>query len=198
MPLIEPRIKRVISLIDGQNLYRSAKECFGYHFPNFDALALSHAVCNLRDGWHLDQARFYTGVPSVTESALWHHFWQAKLLAMKREGVYTFSRATRNGKEKGIDVQIAIDAIGLAHKNLYDVALIFSQDQDLSGIVQEIKKIAAEQGRWIRVACAFPCSPPITKRGINNTDWIEIEKRLYDGCIDARDHRRMVVSRAKS
>lgn len=32
----EPAIKRAVTFVDGQNLYRSAKEAFGYHFPNYD------------------------------------------------------------------------------------------------------------------------------------------------------------------
>jgi uncharacterized LabA/DUF88 family protein len=40
-------------------------------------------------------------------------------------------------EEKGIDVRIAIDVIRLAHRNAYDVALLFSQDQDLSELCVE-------------------------------------------------------------
>ncbi len=34
------------------------------------------------------------------------------------------------GEEKGIDVRIALDVIRMAHRQDYDVALIFSQGQD--------------------------------------------------------------------
>ena len=55
------------------------------------------------------------------------------------------------------------------------MALVFSQDQDLSEVAEEIRTIAAEQLRWIRVACAFPSSPTSkNKRGINKTDWIKL------------------------
>ena len=42
------------------------------------------------------------------------------------------------GEEKGIDVRIAIDVIRMAHHADYDVAIIFSQDQDLSEVAREI------------------------------------------------------------
>jgi uncharacterized LabA/DUF88 family protein len=61
-----------------------------------------------------------------------------------------------SGEEKGVDVRIALDVIRLAHQREYDVALIFSQDQDLSEVAEEIWVIAREQDRWIKVACAFP------------------------------------------
>jgi uncharacterized LabA/DUF88 family protein len=190
MPLIEPAAKRVVSFIDGQNLYRSAKECFGYHYPNFNALALSRLVCHMKYGCDLHQARFYTGVPPAADDRLWHHFWHVKLRAMTAQGVFTFSRPTRNQKEKGIDVRIALDVIGMAHRNQYDVAMIFSQDQDLSEVVNEIKAIALEQQRWIQISCAYPCGPhSINNRGINQTDWVPITKTMYDQCIDPRDYR---------
>jgi uncharacterized LabA/DUF88 family protein len=36
------------------------------------------------------------------------------------------------GQEKGIDVRIALDIARLAASDAYDVALVFSQDQDLA------------------------------------------------------------------
>ena len=63
MPL-EPRIKRTIALVDGQNLFYGAKEAFGYSHPNYDPLLLAQSVCERR-GWRLDQVRFYTGIPDA-------------------------------------------------------------------------------------------------------------------------------------
>ena len=40
------------------------------------------------------------------------------------------------GEEKGIDVRIALDVIRMAHGREYDVALVFSQDQDLSEVAE--------------------------------------------------------------
>ena len=77
------------------------------------------------------------------------------------------------GEEKGIDVRIALDVMALAHGREYDVALVMSQDQDLSEVAQEIRTIAREQRRWIKIASAFPSSPTSRNhRGIDKTDWI--------------------------
>ena len=56
----EPRVKRALSFIDGQNLYRHAKSAFGHHHPNYDPIKLSEAVC-AASGWTSCGARFYTG-----------------------------------------------------------------------------------------------------------------------------------------
>ncbi len=100
------------------------------------------------------------------------------------------SRTILVGREKGIDVRIALDIIRLAHRRDYDVAVVFSQDQDLSEAADEIRVISAEQKRWIRIASAFPVSP-ITKntRGIYNSEWIKIDRMTYDACLDPRDYR---------
>lgn len=94
------------------------------------------------------------------------------------------------GQEKGIDVRIALDVVRMARQNRYDVALIFSQDQDLSEAVDEVKIISVEQDRWIKIACAFPVSPTYdNERGINGTDWIPIDRATYNACLDPNDYR---------
>lgn len=94
------------------------------------------------------------------------------------------------GEEKGIDVRIAIDVIRMAHRKEYDVALIFRQDQDLSEVARKIRVISREQDRWIKLACAFPLSPTsINRQGIHGTDWIPIDRNIYQKCLDRRDYR---------
>ena len=76
----------------------------------------------------------------------------------------------------------------------YDVAVIFSQDQDLSEVADEVRAISIAQQRWIKVACAFPVSPAYANtRGVNKTDWETFDRALYDGCIDATDYRKGFV-----
>jgi uncharacterized LabA/DUF88 family protein len=204
--LSEPALKRCVVFIDGQNLYHCVRETFGYSHPNYDVLKLARTVCE-REGWLLSEARFYTGVPDARDDAQWNSFWSKKLLAVTRQGVHVYSRplryrnrviklsggttlTTRIGEEKGIDVRIAIDIIRLAHRNAYDVALVFSQDQDLSEVADEVRVIAKEQRRWIKMASAFPFTPAAPNcRGINKTDWVKIDRNTYDACVDPFDYR---------
>ncbi len=206
MPLVEPSTKRAVAFFDGQNLFHGAKSAFGYTYPNYDSLTLAQAICAGR-GWALAQARFYTGVPDAVDNPFWNHFWAAKLAHLGRNGVYTFSRPLRYrnqlvrlpdgsersvlvGQEKGVDVRLAIDIVRLAHRREYDVAVVFSQDQDLSEVADEIRLIAHEQERWIKIASAFPVSPTTrNRRGIQKTDWVPIERAVYDACLDPRDYR---------
>ena len=198
----QPENPRAVAFFDTQNLYRFAKDCFGYTYPNFDPLSLAQFVCQQK-GWTLTETRLYTGVPRIENDQFWHTFWSNKIAALKRRGVNCFKRDLANRSkeiqnadgtvqkipfliEKGIDVRIAIDMITLGRQGTYDVALLFSQDQDLSEVAIELREIAREKNRWIKVACAFPKG---TTRGINKTDWIEISKADYDSCIDQTDYR---------
>jgi uncharacterized LabA/DUF88 family protein len=202
--LPEPLQKRTLTFFDGQNLFHSARECFGYTFPNYDVMALSRAVC-AASGLLLSGVRFYTGVPAAHDDALWNSFWNKKLLSMTRQGVRTFRRELRyrerthetpggatftfvQGEEKGIDVRIALDVIRSAHRGEYDVAVIFSQDQDLSEVAAEIRTIAQEQRRWIKIMSAYPVADGANQRGINGTDWIRMDRAFYDACIDPFDY----------
>jgi uncharacterized LabA/DUF88 family protein len=159
----EPAIKRAVAFFDGQNLFHAAREAFGHSYPNYAPRSLASRICSVR-GWNLHKTCFYTGVPDIADDVRWNRFWAAKLLAMSRTGVQIFSRSLRYrnhevflpdgssrtvlaGEEKGIDVRSALDVVRMAHKGEFDVALIFSQDQDLSEVAAEIRSIAKEQDR---------------------------------------------------
>ena len=200
--MVESQNRRVVAFVDGQNLFNAAKQAFGYDFPNYDAVKLAQLVCEQRERerqeqWTLVRLHFYTGMPSPTKDEPRNRFWTSKLgaMGMKKPLVQTFSRPLvyRNGiaQEKGIDVRLALDAVRLAHENEYDVALVFSQDQDFIELAIEIKRIAATQGRWVTVVSAYPFGASYSnKSGIDKTDWFRIDKALYDQAIDSYDYRK--------
>ena len=203
---IEPEIKRAITFIDGQNLYRCVKNVYGYTYPNYDVIKLSTKIC-VSNNWNLRQVRFYTGVPIKEEDLFWHDFWTRKLSRLGKRGAKVYSRklrysdktsiipdygkyTVRIGREKGIDLRIALDSIRLFREDKADVIIFFSQDQDFTEAVKDLRNIAKEKDKWIKIACAYPDSPDVTGyRGIQKTEWIKITKELYDSCIDPIDYR---------
>jgi len=202
----EPSTKRTIAFIDGQNLFHVAKAAFGYSYPNYDPRALAEEICR-EHGWLLTTVHFYTGIPDAADNVFWHEFWTRKLAVMGTRKVEAFARKLRYrnqtislpdgtattvlvGQEKDIDVRLALDIVRLARKNQFDVALVFSQDQDLTEVADEIRSISQEQQRWLKIASAYPISPTSeNKRGINRTDWIQIARATYDACLDPNDYR---------
>lgn len=197
---------RCFAFVDGQNLFHAVKHSFGYTFPNYDATRLCESICR-QQGWRLEKVLFYTGIPDVADNPFWHTFWKGKLGYMGKKGIHIFSRPLRYrietlkcphghpcsrfvGREKGVDVRLALDVVRFARARAYDVALLLTQDQDPTEAVEEVKVIAREQQRWIKVACAFPSSPVSpNRRGVDKTDWIRIDRVTYDTCIDPRDYR---------
>ena len=140
----QPKVLHAMGFFDGQNLFRHAKEAFGYYHPNYDVCKLHAAVC-AQQGWTSNLIRFYTGVPSLAEAPMWAGYWSNRVLAMKRAGVFVTTRDIRYQKteveqadgttkiittphEKGIDVRLALDVVSTARKRQYDVAVIYSQD----------------------------------------------------------------------
>lgn len=197
---------RVVAFIDGQNLFMAAKEAFGYTYPNYDVQKLARAICD-QQGWILAETRFYTGVPPKENDPFRHAFWAGKLRHMGRTMIVVFTRPLRyslvevrlpdgsvkqvsKAREKGIDIRIALDMVRAARERRGDILLVFSQDQDLTEAVEEVKIISASSKANIRVASAYPSGPaPCNDRGIDKTDWIRIDKKLYDSCIDPTDYR---------
>ena len=49
--------------------------------------------------------RFYTGVPDQAKDESWNKFWNNKLRALQRQGVYVYrGRLNSSDLEKGVDV----------------------------------------------------------------------------------------------
>lgn len=202
----EPVVKRAIAFFDGQNLYRHAKDAFGHHHPNYDPKKLFDAVCADKS-WVNHGVRFYTGTPMRAHSPMWHGYWANRLLSMRRAGIIVESRPLRyrahdvtlaDGtvetkqvpQEKGIDLRLGLDVVRLARVRQLDVAVIFSQDQDLAEVVSEVKEIARDTNRWIKVVSAYPTGPTATaQRGINDAEWYPMDQAFYDACLDLRDYR---------
>ncbi len=201
-----PKPKRAMGFIDGQNLFQHAKDAFGHHHPNYDPLKLHQAVCATH-GWIPNLVRFYTGVPDRKHSPMWAAYWSNRVIALKRDGVYVTTRRLRyrekrilladgsekiitTPQEKGIDVRLALDIVRLARKRNYSVAVIYSQDQDLAEVIQDVREIAIEQDRTIEIVCAFPSGPKATsRRGVDKTQWFRMDEEFYNACLDHRDYR---------
>ena len=188
---------RTLVLIDGQNLYRLAKRAYGpgppYHWPSYDVVKLAHALASTSSGRTVSEIRFYTGVPDHSQDAFWHRFWNNKLRALQRQGVYAYrGRLNCNGQnvqEKGVDVSLAIDLVQATHQQSYEVAIIVSQDSDLAPAVTLARHVAQGQNRTVYFESAVPPVPGRRLFGIAGTTLTPIDKATYDNCLDQTDHR---------
>ncbi len=201
----EPRAKYAMAFFDGQNLFQHAMKAFGHFHPNYDPKKLHTMVC-AKMGWSPNLVRFYTGIPDHKHSPMWAAYWANRVLAMKRAGIHVTTRPLRyheeemetvtgmttvvTPQEKGIDIRIALDLVSCAVAGQFDVAVIYSQDQDLAEAVREVREIGNKLSREVEIACAFPFGPNATvKRGIDKTTWIHMEEADYNACLDPYDYR---------
>ena len=202
-----PEKIRVHTFIDAQNLYVAAKESFRYQLPNFDPIKLSQLATEMLPNRQLEQVHIYTGVHTREENAFWHDFWRNKLRAFEdNPQVKVFTKplqyrditvrdetgrefTVRRAAEKGIDLRIGLDLVRLAVNDAYDVAIIFSQDNDLEEAVNEVHAIRQYFDRWIYLESAFPENRNRPPHGIRNTQWRIVTQEMYDRCVDQRDYR---------
>jgi uncharacterized LabA/DUF88 family protein len=188
-----PPKKKVVVLIDGQNLYHLAMEAWGdgYHWPKYDPAKLARELVALEPDRELSQVRFYTGVPSVTQNRKWHAFWTAKTRAMEAAGVVVFKGRIMKGREKGVDVRIALDLVRLTRERAYDTVILVCQDSDLNEALAEALRIVKEQHRWVTFESAHPIhpDPSQTGQGLRPAKFRGIDRAMYDRCTDHRDYR---------
>lgn len=190
---------RVIVFVDGQNLYRQAKNAWRaddgassrYTWPSYDVEKLANALVARTPERELVEIRFYTGVPQRSADSRWHGFWLNKIRFLRSRGVYAYrGRVNSGGQEKGVDVSLALDLVSAAYERRFDVAIIVSQDSDFAPAVEAAKRIAQSQGRSLIFESAFPAGPGSSSpRGVNGTKWVRIDKSTYDACLDATDYR---------
>ncbi len=174
----------------------AAKEAFGEEIGNYNPLALAKMVCD-ENGWQLNGVHFYLGVPDINVTEDGHYAWMKRCSRWRRQGVNVFTRALQHddtgvAREKGIDVRLALDVMAHHTRGDFDVAIIFSQDQDFTEVVDEIKTASRLQGRWIQVVSAFPHSEQShNQKGINGTLPVKISASMFDQSLDTPDNRKL-------
>ena len=189
-------IMRVVTYIDGQNLYHLAREAWGtdggaldtpYNWPSYDVAKLAAALAGLNPSSALAKVCFYTGVPN---SGRWHRFWNSKLRRLRNQGiVVTRGAVSRNRQEKGTDISLAVDLVTDTYEQEYDIAIIVSQDADFAPAVRRAKEVARKHGRFVTVQSSFPEVPGRQSAGIGGTKFVPIGKALYDACLEPNRYR---------
>ena len=189
---------RAIVFIDGQNLYHLARKAWAsgakspYGWPSYDVEKLAQALVSRIPGRTLAEIRFYTGVPdpAMGGSEFWHGFWSNKIRHLRSRGVYVYrGRVNSGGQEKGVDVSLAVDLVRATYDQVYEAAIIVSQDWDFGPAVRLAKQIAKAQGRWLTFESCFPFGPGLSPRGVPGTTWLHIDQATYDSCHDPTDYR---------
>jgi uncharacterized LabA/DUF88 family protein len=138
---------RTILFIDYQNMYRSARDAFGWQsesgmYGNFRPYSLGRQVTGESDRV-LTQVRCYTGIHTARGHPKLYAMMQRRMSAWVAQAptcVQVFPRSLRYGRagpqEKGVDVELAIDFVSLALDDAFDVGVLASGDTDLVPALQ--------------------------------------------------------------
>jgi len=214
-PPRRPSPLRVIVFIDGQNLYNDCKRLFGKGEVHPHLLA--QELCGPRFGndRQLVQVRFYTGIHTPNRSPSMNAYMTRRIERMKLEGVWVFSRPLKytreyveernnpgvfkkiwKGREKGVDVRLALDLVMMAVEDRYDVAVVVSTDTDIDEAIEEVLHLRTRLGRWLAVenAVCVPPQDPITgrrppfKRLKNAGRLLYIDEELFRKVVDMTDY----------
>lgn len=196
---------RVIVFIDAQNVYRLAKDCFGGTPPNHtdgqvNPLLLSELLASRGPAGAeraLSEVRVYTGRPESSKEPKSYAAHMRQCQAWERLGVVVIPRTLRyppswpaeRAREKGVDVQLAIDFVAGAVDGRYDVGVIFSTDTDLRPALEFV----AERFNGSPRAESAAWSAPNGNRGLRALNprptWCHmLDRAAYLSVRDPRDY----------
>jgi hypothetical protein len=138
--------------------------------------------------------RVYTGIPAQEHDKKGYEIMQRRTRAWKNADptlVELRTRAMRyppsRGREKGVDVELAVDFVALAMDKAYDVGIIASADTDLIPAIELVARrfenIAIETVAWQPLPeCEAPAPLDIPGGGVvrRRVTQTEFNNRLAD------------------
>lgn len=207
---------RVMVFIDGQNLFKGLKRRFGVRVhPLLLARALSgtgralvgtHYYSGIHD--RDENPRMHelvnrrhdlirrTGV-SVTERTLRYHWeWRVPRDVLDPPWYESAPERTnavvekyRGAREKGIDVALALDAVGSILTGECDTVIVVSRDRDLMEIAAEVDQRCADKPVGVEVA--YVSERRGDERALSGYDrFHEIDEAIVEAATDRFDYGR--------
>jgi uncharacterized LabA/DUF88 family protein len=154
-----------IVFLDYQNCYKAAREAFHddkhdpAHYGNLRPISLANLLASKGPGaFEVVYVGVYCGVANPRKDPKTHAARQKQIAVWRSAGAEVRSRplryppdwALKSGekpREKGVDVQLSLDAVVMAVEGQYDTAIIGSCDTDLDPLVVALSELKATAGR---------------------------------------------------
>lgn len=134
--------ERVIIFVDGSNLYHGLQNEFGA-----SRLDMAKFVARLCGERRLIRTYYYNAPVNQSDNADAYQA-QQRFFDRLREIPYFEVKLGRLEKrpggvlvEKSVDIMMAVDMLQLAHRNVYDTAIVVSGDGDFSYVVHLVKDL---------------------------------------------------------
>lgn len=190
---------RVAVFVDYQNVYRIARDAFGFGYdahyrgqvhPQRLGLKLAGVADDRRT---LACVRMYRGSPSPTKDGKGAgafdrqvHSWFQQ--PMTRVCTRPLNYRTDPPREKGIDVKIAVDIVVGAVRNEFDVCVLFSADTDLLPALEYVAEVKGLDA--VEVAAWLPPNAPANRLTLGGGNiWCHLlDERDYKHVADETDY----------
>lgn len=217
---------RVIVFIDGWNLHRGCERAFGGHGPVHPVL-LGRRLAGRRTlsavryyigvpdsrvekenaAFRTRQLEFMakTGVQVFPKNLRYRHEWKFNKWNLpdprRHEGKTRTTEVTsmRQGREKGVDVELALSAFHAAHDQSAEVIIIVSADSDLDLVPQQIEMLRdrAHDSNHVRVENAVVNTSK--DKHINQAfDWShQIDEKVFAKIRDDLDYTKPITKAAR-
>lgn len=136
---------RAIVFIDGSNLHRGLKECYGIERLNLEPFC-KHIVQNreLR-GIYYAEANFLVSLGKNNYDRQQRYFSYIRKIKGLRLRMGRYSTWTKPPTEKKSDVYLATDMVDLCHRDEFDIAYLVAGDTDYSPAID----ILVEKGKQV-------------------------------------------------
>ena len=192
---------RLALFIDYQNVYRRCREAFGLDGADttegqVSPLKVGRLVASRAPNTRIERVFVYRGMPDGRRDAVGHAACRRQVTAWEAEGqaVQVCTRPLRYGRngdvrEKGIDVQLAIDCVRMALSREFDIVAIFSGDSDLAPAAEFI----FDQFRSTNVRVnlvAWHGGPRINLTGGRKPGYYMLQRADYATVRDTRNYNR--------
>jgi hypothetical protein len=198
---------RVAIVIDYQNVYMWARHTFEFDpetashwMGQFNPYLLGRELTARRPGRELSTVRVYRGLPDAHRDPKGHGACQRQLdswaklpsvTPLPRPLRYPMHWPDEKAREKGIDVQLAVDFLMMAVSNKFDVGIIFSQDTDLRPALEAVEKLRGPDS--IEVAAWQPDMGHASRlwigKGHPKRPWCHyLDRTVDEGVLDVTDY----------
>lgn len=138
--------EKVVVFVDGTNFHHQVRDFCGKSDSSLDYHALGSAIAGDRE---LVRIYYYSAPIDRMDTPKSEQLAKAqqKFFSHLRNTPYVevrLGRMVRKGGsyvQKGVDVAMAVDMLGMAYKDRYDAAVLLSADSDLVSAVQNVKDL---------------------------------------------------------
>lgn len=158
---MQKRQCRVVVFIDAQNVHNDFRRAFVGEKASggagwFHPMALGQLLASRSpdfEEWSLAAVRMYAGSPVATRDAYAAAAHDRQVEAWRAAGIvprtrpllYPSGYPTERPRQKGIDVELAVDVVRLAIAHEYEIGIVASTDNDLLPAIEAVAVVRGQE-----------------------------------------------------